>query len=124
MALSSYELSLRVTPAFWPNHTMEPPRSWTRWSDQLKWAIIAEDQLDIDNVNGPEVPENQIPILEQPTVSDLDAESASWHARNKNAMKSFKKERSSEEQKRTRSQDQSYFQPSAMKEKGICSEKP
>ena len=56
-------------------------------------AIIAKENLDIDNLNGPEVPENQIPILEQPTGSDLDTESASRHARNKNAKKSYKEKR-------------------------------
>ena len=54
-------------PAFWSSQTMEPPHSWTNWSDQFQLAIIGKDNLDIDNLSGPEVPENQIPILEQST---------------------------------------------------------
>ena len=75
--------------SFWPNHTFEPPHFWTQWSDQFQLAIITKENLDIDSLNGPEVPETQIIILEQPTASDLDTDRASREARNKNALKLY-----------------------------------
>ena len=45
--------------------------------------------MDIDNSSGPEVPENQILILEQPTGSEPETEKASREARNRTAMKSY-----------------------------------
>ena len=54
-----------VESPFWPNHTLEPPHSWTQWSDQFQLAIIAKENLDIESLNGPEVPETQTPILEK-----------------------------------------------------------
>ena len=45
--------------------------------------------LDIDSLNGPEVPETQIPILEQTTGSESDTDTASRETRNKNAMKQY-----------------------------------
>ena len=46
---------------------MEPPHAWTHWSDKFQLAIIAKENLNIDNLSEPEVPEKQIPIPEQPT---------------------------------------------------------
>ena len=63
----SNESKLRRITALWSKQTMEPPHSWTYWSDQFQLAIIAKDNLDIDILSGPEVPENRIPILKQPT---------------------------------------------------------
>ena len=57
----SNESNVRGVPFFWPNHTLEPPRSWTQWSDQFQLAIIAKENLDIDSLNGPEVPKTKIP---------------------------------------------------------------
>ena len=85
----SNESSLRGVPAFWPNHTMEPPQSWTHWSDQFQLAIIAKKNLDIDNLSGQEVPQSQISILEQSTGSEPENERASREARNRATMKSY-----------------------------------
>ena len=48
---------------FWPNHTLEPLHAWTQWSDQFQLAIIAKENLDLESLHGPEIPEMQIPIL-------------------------------------------------------------
>ena len=73
----------------WPNHTLEPPHVWTQWSYQFQLAIIAKDNLDLESLHGPEIPETQIPILEQATGSDSDTERANRENRNKNAMKQY-----------------------------------
>ena len=78
-----------VESPFWPNHTLEPPHSWTQWSDQFQLAIIAKENLDIESLNGPEVPETQTPILEKATGSESDTERATRETRNKNARKHY-----------------------------------
>ena len=99
----SNKSNLRGIPAFWPNHTMEPPHSWTHWSDQFQLTIIAKENLDIDNLSGREVPEVQFPILEQSTGSELENERASREARNRITMKSYEvaeEKRKSDEKKK------------------------
>ena len=81
--------NLRGFPAFWPNHTMEPPQSWSHWSDPFQLAIMANENLDIDNISGPEVPESQIPILEQSTGSESEKERNSREARIRITMNSY-----------------------------------
>ena len=61
-------------PPFLPNHTLEPPHTWTQWSDQFQLAIIAKENLDIESLHGPEIPQTQIPFLEQVTGSESDNE--------------------------------------------------
>ena len=85
----SNESNVRGIPSFWPNHTVELSHSWTQWSQQFQLAIIAEKNLDIDSLNGPEVPETQIPILELTTGSESDTDRTSRETRNKNAMKQY-----------------------------------
>ena len=65
----SNDSNVRVIPPFWPNHTLEPPHAWTQWSDQFQLAIIAKENLDLESLHGPEIPETQIPNLEQATGS-------------------------------------------------------
>ena len=52
-------------------------------------ASTAKENLDIDDSSGPDVPENQIPILEQPTGSESKTERACREARSSTAMKSY-----------------------------------
>ena len=52
-------------------------------------AIIAKENLDLENLHGPEIPETQIPFLEQATGSESDTEKANGENRNKNAMKQY-----------------------------------
>ena len=49
-------------PSFWPNHTAEPPITWTKRSDQVQLAIIAKENLDIYGISGPEAPETEITL--------------------------------------------------------------
>ena len=85
----SNDSNVRGIPPFWPNHTLEPPHAWTQWSDQFQLAIIAKENLDIESLHGPEIPETQIPILEQATGSESDAEKANRESRNKSTMKQY-----------------------------------
>ena len=73
----SNESNVRGIPSFWPNHTLELAHSWTQWNNQFQLATIAKENLDIDSLNRPEVPEMQFPILEQTTGSESDKNRAS-----------------------------------------------
>ena len=72
MAQLSTDLNLLGIPAFWPNHTVEPPTQWTNWIDQFQLAIIAKENLDIDNLNEQLEQETTIAILEG--AQDLENE--------------------------------------------------
>ena len=66
-------------------------------------AIIEKENLDIDGLNGPEVPETKIPLLEQVTGSESDTDRASGETRKKNAMKQYEaaeEERINEEKRK------------------------
>ena len=58
--LQSTESNMRSIPSFWPNHSAEPPNTWTQRSDQVQLAIIAKENLDIYSITGPEAPETEI----------------------------------------------------------------
>ena len=52
-------------------------------------AIIAKQNLDTESLHGPEVPETQIPILEQDTGSESDPDRTSRETRNRNAIEPY-----------------------------------
>ena len=85
----SNDTNVRGFPHFWPNHTLEPAHAWSQWSDQFQLAIIAKENLDLESLNGPEIPETQIPILEQATGSESDTERTNRENSNKNALKQY-----------------------------------
>ena len=85
----SNDSNVRGIPPFSPNQTLEPPHAWTQCKDQFQLAMIAKENLDIESLRGPEIPEMQIPILEQATDSESDTERANRDNRNKNAMKQY-----------------------------------
>ena len=51
--------------------------------------LIEKENLDIDGLNGPEVPETKTPILEQVTGSESDTDRESGETRKKNAIKQY-----------------------------------
>ena len=67
---------------------MEPPHSWTHLSNQFQLPTIAKENLNVGNLSGPEVRENQIPIIELSTGSEPEMERASKEARIRTPMKS------------------------------------
>ena len=97
----SNESNERRIASFRQNHTGEPPYTWTYWSDQFQLAIIAKENLDINSLNAPEVPEILITTLERATASELDT--VIREARNENLMKTYevaKEKRVNEEKKK------------------------
>ena len=77
MAHSSTDSNLRGIPAFWPNHTIEPPTQWINGIDQFHLAIIAKENLDVDNLKEPLELETTIFILEGARDSENDPQ---WKA--------------------------------------------
>ena len=89
MAQSSTDSNLQGIPAFWPNHTVEPPTQWTNWIDQFHLAIIAKENLDIDNLKEPLEQETTIPILEGAQDSENEPQRKAREARNKETMRIY-----------------------------------
>ena len=68
MAQSNKESNVRDLTPFWQNHTVDPPISWENWSDLFHLAIIAQGNIDIENLKNPsERHHHQAPTLENPT---------------------------------------------------------
>ena len=82
----STDSNLWGIPAFWPNHTAEPPTDWTNWIDQFHLAIIVKDTLDIDNLKEPLESETTISILESAQDSENRTQRKTREARNKELM--------------------------------------
>ena len=89
MAQSSTDSNLRGIPAFWPNHTIEPPTQWNNWIDQFHLAIIGKENLDIDNLKEPLELETTIPILEGAQETENEPQRKAREARNKKTMRVY-----------------------------------
>ena len=89
MAQSSTDSNLRGIAAFWPNHTIEPPTQWANWIDEFHLAIIAKENLDIDNLKEPLELETTIPILEGVQESEKELQRKAREAKNKEIMRVF-----------------------------------
>ena len=89
MAQSTTDSNLRGNPAFWPNLTVEPPTQWTNWVDEFHLAIIAKENLDIDNLKEPLESETTIPILEGAQESEIESQRKAREARNKETMRVY-----------------------------------
>ena len=50
MAQSNNESNVKRIPPFWQNHTVDPPTLWEDWSDLFHLAIIAKENIDIENL--------------------------------------------------------------------------
>ena len=83
MAHSKTDSNLRGIPAFWPNHTVEPPTQWNNWIDQFLLPIIAKKSLYIDNLKEPVEGDTTLPILEGAQESETDQQRKAREARNK-----------------------------------------
>ena len=80
---------IRTSVEFHPDHTLEPLHAWTQWSGQFQLASIAKENLDVESLHEPEVPQTQIPIMEQVTGSESDTDRANRETRNGNAKKQY-----------------------------------
>ena len=86
---SQQDTNLRGIPALWPNHTVEPPTQWSNWIDQFHLAIIAKENLDLDNLKEPMEGETTLPILEGAQESETDQQRKPREARNKETMRVY-----------------------------------
>ena len=89
MAQSTTDSNLRGIPAFWPNHRVEPPTQWNNWIDQFHLAIIAKENLDIDNLKEPVEGETTLPILEGAQESETGQQRKAMEFRNKEVMRVY-----------------------------------
>ena len=83
----SADSDLRGTPAFWSNHTIEPPTHWSNWIDQFHLAIIARENINIDNLKDPVESKTDIPFSKGPQDSEVATQRNAREARNKEVMK-------------------------------------
>ena len=93
MAQSSTDSNLRGIPAFWPNHTVEPPTQWINRIDQFHLAIIAKENLDIDNLKEPFELETTMPMLESAQVSEKKTTEESQGGQKQRTNASFRTQR-------------------------------
>ena len=89
MAQSTTDPNLPGIPGFRPNHTVEPPTQWNNWIDQFHLAIIAKENLDIDNLKEPLEVETTIPVLEGAQESETDPQRKAREARSKEIMRVY-----------------------------------
>ena len=76
-------------PAFWPNHTVEPPTQWNNWIEQFHLDIIAKENLDIGNLKEPVEGETTLPILRGAQESETDQQRKAREARNIEVMRVY-----------------------------------
>ena len=89
MAQSTTDSNLRGIPAFRPNHTVEPPTQWNNWIDQFHLAIVAKENLDINNLKESVEGKTTLPILEGAQESETDQQRKAREARNKEVMRVY-----------------------------------
>ena len=83
MAPSNNESNVRGIRPFWQNHTVDPPIPWEDWSDLFHLAIIAKENIDIENlINPSEKHHLQPPSLENPLNGEMENQKKSRIDRN------------------------------------------
>ena len=74
----SNEPNVRSIPSLWQNHTVDPPIPWEEWSDLFQLAIIAKENIDIENLlNLTERYHPLPPTLENPPENESDSQKIS-----------------------------------------------
>ena len=72
---NSNKSNLRGIPSFWQNHTVDPPVPWEEWSDLFQLAIIAKENIDIENLLIPTERYHPLPpTLENPRENESDSQ--------------------------------------------------
>ena len=97
MAQPNNESNVRGIPSFWQNHTVDPPPPipWEDWSDLFQLAIIAKENIDIENfLNPSERHHPQPPNLENPTDGKTDSQKRSRMERNTQEQRRYDEEES------------------------------
>ena len=87
---NSNESNVRGILSFWQNHTVDPPIPWEEWSDLFQLAIIAKENIDIENLLNPLERYHPLPpTLENPPENESDAQKTSRIERNIREQKRF-----------------------------------
>ena len=87
---NSNESNVRGIPSFWQNHTVDPPIPWEEWSDLFQLAIIAKENIDIENLLNPSERYHPLPpTLENPPENESDAQKPSRTERKIREQKKF-----------------------------------
>ena len=74
---------MRGIPPFWQNHTVDPPIPWEEWSDLFHLAIIAKENVDIENLLNPSERHHTLPpTLENPTENESENQRKTLKERN------------------------------------------
>ena len=93
MAQSSNESNVRGIPPFCQNHTVDPPIPWEDWSDLFQLAIIAKENIDIENLLNPSERQHPLPPnLENSTDGETDTQRRSRLERNTQEQRRYDEE--------------------------------
>ena len=91
---NSNESNVRGIPSFWQNHTVDPSIPWEEWSDLFQLAIIAKENIDIENMLNPSERYHPLPpTLANPPENESDAQKTSRIERNIREQKRFDDEK-------------------------------
>ena len=82
MAQSLSESRMRGVPPFWQNRTIEPPIPWEEWSDMFQLALIAKENIDINNLLNPSDRKIVTPATFEKAPDSKSADKAARLARN------------------------------------------
>ena len=89
MAQSNNQSNVRGIQSFWRNHTLDPPFPWEGWSDLFHLAIIAKENINIENLLNP-----QPPNLENPLDDETENQRKSRMDRNVQEQRRYDEEES------------------------------
>ena len=93
MAQSNNESNVIRIPSFWQNHIVDPPIPWEDWSDLFHLAIIAKENIDIENLLNPsERHHPQPPNLENPMDGETDKQRQSRMEKNTQERRRYDEE--------------------------------
>ena len=96
MAQPTNESNVRRIPPFWQNHTVDLPIPWGDWSDLFQLAIIAKENIDIENLLNPLERQHPLPPnLEKSTDGETDAQRRSRMERNTQEQRQYDEEETS-----------------------------
>ena len=86
---------MRKILSFWQNHTVDPPIPWEDWSDLFHSAIIAKENIDIENLPNPSKSYHpQPPNFENPMDGETDNQRQPRMERNTQEQRRYDEEES------------------------------
>ena len=92
MAQSNNESNVKGIPPFWQNHAVDPPIPWEDWSNLFHLAIIAKENIGIENLLNPSEIHPQPPNLENPLNGETENQRKSRIDRNVQEQRRYDEE--------------------------------